>query len=366
MVCIGFYWERKISGMRVVSILLLIFLNLSAITQNLIVEEGGIFLNGKSNLNVYQTNISLNGGIIEGSDSSALMVNADTSSNVIEGHGIIVFDTILVTGSIENEITINTNYLNLNEGNLTLEFADVLVDSLLENESELFNVTGVSLKTNFLPLVNQQVSPANFGISFVFSDSETSLELTRTNNFVKFEDSYSIKKQFGFDRAVNTIEEVSFKYFNKDAGELHNESLFRVFTSTDGFDWTEQTTLNIDTIENNITATVDGMVRYFTLLEGEPDYELFIPNGFSPNDDGTNDKFEILGLKNYPNNKLVVINTSGVVVFEAQPYENNWFGNTNTNAENELPTGTYFYRFYTDTEDPKSVLQGFIELRGGR
>ena len=63
---------------------------------------------------------------------------------------------------------------------------------------------------------------------------------------------------------------------------------------------------------------------------------LKVPNAFTPNGDGLNDRFEIPGLASYPENRLVVFNRWGNEVFSAKPYNNDWGGAS-------LGEGTYYY-----------------------
>jgi gliding motility-associated-like protein/uncharacterized repeat protein (TIGR01451 family) len=90
--------------------------------------------------------------------------------------------------------------------------------------------------------------------------------------------------------------------------------------------------------------------------------ELFIPDVFSPNLDGINDRWIIRGLDAYPNNKVVIINRWGNRVFEASPYNNDWDGTNQFSpmvGGNELPVGTYFYILDLGNND---VRRGFIYL----
>jgi uncharacterized repeat protein (TIGR01451 family)/gliding motility-associated-like protein len=90
--------------------------------------------------------------------------------------------------------------------------------------------------------------------------------------------------------------------------------------------------------------------------------ELFIPDVFSPNNDGVNDRWIIRGLDRYPNNKVVIINRWGNRVFEAAPYNNDWDGTNQfspTVGGNELPIGTYYYILDLGSDD---VRRGFIYL----
>ncbi|WP_185716269.1 gliding motility-associated C-terminal domain-containing protein [Larkinella knui] len=67
--------------------------------------------------------------------------------------------------------------------------------------------------------------------------------------------------------------------------------------------------------------------------------EVRIPEGFSPNGDGTNDKFTIVNL-----GKLVaevtIFDRNGTVIYESKDYQNDWEGRDHNK---DLPTGTYFY-----------------------
>lgn len=65
------------------------------------------------------------------------------------------------------------------------------------------------------------------------------------------------------------------------------------------------------------------------------------PTAFSPNGDGANDYFEIRGLERFPKCSLVVVDRSGQVVYESNPYGNDWDGRRLDGSL--LPEGTYYY-----------------------
>ncbi|MES2627950.1 MAG: ice-binding family protein, partial [Bacteroidota bacterium] len=88
-----------------------------------------------------------------------------------------------------------------------------------------------------------------------------------------------------------------------------------------------------------------------------------IPGGFSPNGDGTNDRFVIAGIEYYPTNTLTVFNRWGDKVYETDSYSNNWNGDSNRGlrvGSNELPAGTYFY--VLDLGDGSAAYKGTIYL----
>ncbi|MCB0768888.1 MAG: gliding motility-associated C-terminal domain-containing protein, partial [Flavobacteriales bacterium] len=69
--------------------------------------------------------------------------------------------------------------------------------------------------------------------------------------------------------------------------------------------------------------------------------DLFIPEGFSPNQDGDNDRFEITGISAYPGSTLIIFNRWGKKVYENNAYNNDWDGRSRNGLE--LADDTYFY-----------------------
>jgi len=70
------------------------------------------------------------------------------------------------------------------------------------------------------------------------------------------------------------------------------------------------------------------------------DCDIIIPNVFTPNNDGLNDRWEIDGLANR-NNTVRVFNRWGQLVLDAKNYRNTW-------AAADVPDGTYYYEVIVD------------------
>ena len=85
--------------------------------------------------------------------------------------------------------------------------------------------------------------------------------------------------------------------------------------------------------------------------------ELFIPNVFTPNGDGINDNFYILGLAAFPENELTVINKRGKLVYSKKYYDNSWDGEGQ-------PDDIYYYYFKViSPEGEKTVHRGYVYIK---
>lgn len=105
----------------------------------------------------------------------------------------------------------------------------------------------------------------------------------------------------------------------------------------------------------NVMLTVitdNGCENTFaTEITVHPDFAVFIPNAFTPNGDGLNDKFEVkgVGVKTY---KLQIYSRWGELIYESDNIEEQW------DAAN-IPGGTYVYVIHATT-----LLDKQIEEKG--
>jgi gliding motility-associated-like protein len=98
------------------------------------------------------------------------------------------------------------------------------------------------------------------------------------------------------------------------------------------------------------------------------EFEFRIPNAFSPNGDGINDFFRIIGIEKYQGNSITIVNRWGNKVYEAKNYGIDtypvfWDGFANTGTTflgDELPTGTYYYML--DLGNGEKPISGSIYL----
>lgn len=134
-------------------------------------------------------------------------------------------------------------------------------------------------------------------------------------------------------------------------------------TSPYSIDWStgySGSTINGLTAGDYAVSVIDAhgceATESFTM---EHPFELEMPTGFSPNNDGYNDSFIIQGIELYPNNQLNILNRWGDVVYSRNGYQNNWQGEGRNGKA--LVDGTYFVVFTAANEGIE--LTGYVELR---
>lgn len=84
--------------------------------------------------------------------------------------------------------------------------------------------------------------------------------------------------------------------------------------------------------------------------------EFFIPNVFTPNGDGTNDVFEIVGLSLFSNARLTVFNRWGNMVYDNNDYSNDWNGEG-------LNDGTYYYVIGLTNATGMHTYKGWVLIK---
>ncbi len=119
--------------------------------------------------------------------------------------------------------------------------------------------------------------------------------------------------------------------------------------------------IGYDTLKYEVCDPLDSCDQAYVYITIT--YDLYFPNGISPNNDGNNDFFEILGLEKYVDaeglllaNSFQVYNRWGNLVYSISNYnniDNKWDGKSNISVQalsngNYLPEGTYYYYFNID------------------
>ncbi len=126
----------------------------------------------------------------------------------------------------------------------------------------------------------------------------------------------------------------------------------------------------IDTISYQICDGENNCAEAIIVVNVlDPDQVMLnIPSSFTPNNDGTNDKFFIDGIDKYPENEFIVFSRWGTKVYEKRNYTNNeaWDGGYNKagvklGPGDKLPKGTYFFKLII--KDKEYVKSGYIVIK---
>jgi len=123
--------------------------------------------------------------------------------------------------------------------------------------------------------------------------------------------------------------------------------------------WSPTYDLNSDTVAYPITVT-DKNITYTVTVTGDGgcmasastnvhvEKAIEVPNAFSPNGDGVNDKWMLTNIEGYPGCTVRIFNRYGQLVFSSIGYLTPWDGKFNGRP---LPIGTYYY--IIDTKVPQ-------------
>lgn len=134
-------------------------------------------------------------------------------------------------------------------------------------------------------------------------------------------------------------------------------------------------TVNVDTIGTDLITyqisdtscnTYSGTIT----IDIDPDPEkMIIYDGFSPNDDGINEFWEIRLFRYFQESSVKIYNRWGNVVYQQDNVQSDevWNGESNTGivaGGSKVPDGTYFYT--VEIPEYNFVRSGYIIVRGGR
>ena len=161
--------------------------------------------------------------------------------------------------------------------------------------------------------------------------------ITKNNKNImkKFINKYTITTLLIIIGFIN----LNYVSYHKNAFDLlmeineNNASLLNDGDPIPGLDFSASYRVTaVNKIDNDICSVSN-------IVEVNPELYMYVPNVFTPNDDGLNDSFGALGygVKEY---HLIIYNRWGQLIFESDRQDNQWDG---TYHGQKSPVGSYVY-----------------------
>jgi gliding motility-associated-like protein len=162
-------------------------------------------------------------------------------------------------------------------------------------------------------------------------------DLTLQNDFINLNSNDEIQYFISFEDALDKINPI---YFPAAYQSMGNPQLIYV------------------RLDNEICFTISSFEIATT------DCPPWIPDGFSPNNDGVNDFFEISGLLNiYPDHEILIYSRKGNLIFKGNNETGFWDGTSNEGIlfNGPVPAGVYYYVLNLNHPDHKLFI-GWVYL----
>jgi len=264
-----------------------------------------------------------------------------------------ILDSVEMGGDLDNDGIINSlDFDSDGDGCLDVVeagYADDDQDGMVGNSP--IEVNSVGLVQNVIAYQEPLDLDENGNYDFLDFESEINYEEFSLPNEISFGLNQAIILKIATDNSsglnyqwqVSTDEESSFEDISNEGNSLtlnpkyfDDGNFYRVVINRPSY------VCDIPFITNSTKIVYDN---------------IFIPSGISPNGDGVNDFWEIIGLGNFPNSNVTIFNRLGVKVFESNDYKNEWNGFYRGSS---LPDGTYFYQISLSENE---IKKGFIYVK---
>lgn len=286
---------------------------------------------------------------------------------------------ICATRNIEIDYTVyNRNATDLLPANTPIAF--YAGTELIGQSQTLADIQIGGSESNSLILNIPDAIPDNFVLNVMVDDDGTGtgivLELNENNNttsslieLIPIPEIQSLDPLLGCDVGFNTA------FFDLTVRE--NDIIIQSPDDIQYFNSLEDLQTNVNAIlipssyQNNtlpqfiyIRVETDlcyEIYRFELLVENCPPY---VPQVFTPNNDGYNDWFNIQGLYDiFERHQLLIYNRWGTLIFEGNN-DLKWYGRANKGISNQgqlMPVGTYYYVLYLNDSNYKP-LTGFVYM----
>ena len=292
-------------------------------------------------------------------DSIDVSVTGAASYSWNNGLGSNSNYTLYLTGTTTYIVEgVGTNQC-VDSDTITINFLELPTIVMISSESEICNGEVVTLSVTGADSYNWQGGGTNSQYSFNESSSQF-VVVEGESLGCNIKDSVFIEvHSIPLLTNLSSVSEICI-----------GESISILVSGADSYVWSFDNFNGDSQIlspEENTTYTIVGSSVYgckssieISVVVNVCEPEIFIPEGFTPNVDGINDSFEIVGLEEYPENEVFILNRWGGIVYEQKGYQNDWNAVGN-NASGKVIEGTYFYILKLNDYN-NNVYKGTLEI----
>ncbi|MDR1054485.1 MAG: gliding motility-associated C-terminal domain-containing protein [Prevotellaceae bacterium] len=236
-----------------------------------------------------------------------------------------------------------------NKGKIHLPTTE-LKGSIL-NENETGYIAGGVIRKELKNISSGQKTTTGLGVSITPTRNHETATIIRAHEKQNNRGEWSIAKYYDFPSTIE-VSAVDFSYLNAQSDKKTDTYLLYYKSPHDTWQSINSQT-NHET--KRVTSKQDSpvLIQHITLF---PFPELNYSHYITPNDDGFNDYFEIIGIEKCPNSKLVILTPTGTIIYTGEPYNNDFDG-----KNLDMSAGAYYYIFWCDKNE-SPVKKGYLEI----
>ena len=224
---------------------------------------------------------------------------------------------------------------------LNLSVSDLSIDNIFTENSDCGEPTGfieIFANSNVFPIIGYQLNNGNMQEEFFFENISQGEYLISVIDSFGCEVSTNVKIEVNTDLAINNVE-ITNAACGKNNGKVFINAMNGIPPykfSTNGINFQENNLIeNIAGGNNSIfISDSDNCIIDTLIFMPESNCPLYIPNVFSPNDDGINDFFKIHAHPNFTDRiiKFLIFDRWGALVYESYDVDplifNQWWDGT--------------------------------------
>ena len=298
--------------------------------------------------------VTLSVNNVPANDYTIALCNSTTGSSMIVN--LTSYESNMIANPAGYTFTYTDNAGNVipNPSNYTVNIGPVVINVKVSTPDGCFKMVRLSLTLNPKPEFSLPekldfckgktiILDAGSGYSFyLWSTGATTQSITVTtpgNYSVTVTNSFGCQNTDNVQVSYTALPEIVSVNINNNSATVILSAAGSFEYSLDNFTWQDSNIFtNLQIGEYIVYVRTKGCC-----IIGQKPFSIFnIPNAFTPNGDGYNDRWKIAGLENYPGTEVNVYDRRGLPVFKEvmakKPME--WDGKQNGSP---IPTGNYWY-----------------------